>query len=904
MRALTLPLLVLLVLAALASGGPRPVRADDDPVVDSSIGREVHADLRAWYERKCEAPYPYRKAVTWLRADDAEQRLRGGEYLLAFFRQTLHDEQHGLAPAPDGYKLGGGPQDTAAEVRWIAARELAGLRVPGGGRELLEPALWLLHEDPRDATYGARALANVRGEEADRALQEILVSDESRHEILLVALEAAKARNLRGAEPAVLRLATHYAEKVRDAARTCLAAWGVTDVAPYAPAEGLRWVEGDLARLTSLLYESTTPNEGWCRVVVTEPPWQEGEEPYVHEAHGWLKARTDAEVRLVDWFGMPTIIEAAKTEVFEETPAERAAQVVADRKDWLERDAAGAGYDGQSDFAEEMGAMRFMRTAGRWEGSLPEALLAAWCLEGGDVDSASALLLPILDAWDDPGALFAYLREQLAVRLDGRMLDAFVQGRYADALPLARHLAQDAFADFVHHDRAVGLAEQLPRRMKEDFVTLDLPTPDAWEALCATLSREDRIRYLAQRIRLIRAEQMGIPGGISYADEQWRPKDPNDTARWTADRIVLVNPYTELWRMNLAANELPLLFDVVRSDDYIRAYDLPRFLPHWPMNLHRARWVAGSLVESVAQQDLLDPKILASGDAQAIEAHLAKARAWCEAEGAVTFGDRLERAVAESGDWEQAQGAAYQLNALDRAALGRAAAKRLATDGEHRKDLLMLAAHAGAAQAVPFARQALADGDAETRGWAALLLVKAGDAAKREGIDALLAVLAAEDLPALANGTVDALLAANDEAATKGLLALLPPDAPHPTTMLVVQRLFLAGHEEARDVVLRLLEEGGPAVHEALPWMSGDFEDVGGPRQAAWELGDWSDDVPRLGKRNATEEERAAWLESVRAWVRRAFERVKAGEDPGIERLVVAEPFVSWSGYGRWIRRL
>src|SRR5262245_21104118 len=108
------------VLVAVAA----PVRGegsgDDRPVVDSEPGRRAYADVRRLYrEHTNAAPAAVLQALA---SSDAAARREAAEYLLALFRQTAWDEEHGLTPERRGWKIGGGgPQDDGAEIRWIAA---------------------------------------------------------------------------------------------------------------------------------------------------------------------------------------------------------------------------------------------------------------------------------------------------------------------------------------------------------------------------------------------------------------------------------------------------------------------------------------------------------------------------------------------------------------------------------------------------------------------------------------------------------------------------------------------------------------------------------------------------------------------------------------------------------------
>lgn len=872
---------------------------EDVPVVEGDMGRRVHADLRAWYGNR-KARNPYEGALEALRSDDAERRRWAGAYLHAFFLQSVHDEQSGLTPRRDGYALGGGPQDLGAELRWSAARELARTPLAHGGRDALAAALYLFRDDPyrTNSVPGMTVLAKIDAPEVVEVVREVVSEPHPVYEILIIGIREASKRRIEELDDEIRRLCRHYHVGVREAAREAAETMGIVDI-PAAEAEGelTPGLEKGLRALAKMVFAPIPTDAKWAKVRVTEPPWQKGGEPYVYEHHGWLLGESaGGELRFLEWVGVELPLDPAKTKVLPETLPEIAAEVIRLRTTYV----AKADGDLGRKLETLLGVRRFMRTVGRWTPSLPEGLMAAWSLERGDRQTVAKLLLPLLADVGHEGAVLDHFRDELAARLDHQMLDLFVTGDYADALPMARHLSLALFDGTRHQGRAKSLATQLPRRLKEDFLTLELPTEEDWREQEKSLARPERIRFLAARLRLIRAEQHGIPGGISFAEPQNRPYRRELGVK--QEIVTHVNPFVELHQMDLAADEIPLLFPVLRSDDYIRAYNLPRFMPHRPWILYRARDLAATLTNTVAQRELVDGAVLESGDAGRIDEHLAEAARWCEAEGDVTLTDRLARDIVESEDWEGVKRAVWHLNGLDRDVLSRAVVKRLATDVEHRGDLLMVAGSTGDAGvgAVEAARAHLAAGTTEGRGWASLVLVEHTDREAREGIDALLEVLRTEDDPALQAHAVNPLLDTGDAKAAIALDALLEEGAQVHPSLIVVQRLFLQGHDAARDLLLDVLDgKRKDAIHESWPWSSGRYDLIGAGVDLCYALSTWTVELePAEG------EEEASRIARARAWVVETFERIRAEEDVEVERTTPAEPFVAWSGAGRWIRRL
>ena len=104
---------------------------------------------------------------------------------------------------------------------------------------------------------------------------------------------------------------------------------------------------------------------------------------------------------------------------------------------------------------------------------------------------------------------------------DEEMLEAFVDARdFEKAMRYATHLTSPPFADFEYRERAAELLRELPERMKTDFVTLKLPSPEEWKRLRGGMSRTDQVQYLADRLRLLNVRQPGWPADMDFNQPQ------------------------------------------------------------------------------------------------------------------------------------------------------------------------------------------------------------------------------------------------------------------------------------------------------------------------------------------------------------------------------------------------
>jgi hypothetical protein len=379
---------------------------------------------------------------------------------------------------------------------------------------------------------------------------------------------------------------------------------------------------------------------------------------------------------------------------------------------------------------------------------------------------------------------------------------------------------------------------QLPTR-GDDFRTLELPTPERWRELQRELQRAEQIAFLVQRLRLLRCQQMSIPGGISYAQRQVATVPdaaplPFDPRRREEERI---NPFLELLQLNLKAGELPALLPALESRDYVLAFDLERFLPQGPSSLHRVAWVAATVCNEVAQEGIVDPRRFL-GDPAERDAARAELVAWCHRHADRTAADRLAERIAETDDWQETRRAFWNLQTFDpvRAAttmrdVGRARPA-------HMPEIVRLFALLDRREFVGEAREWLRADDADQRFFAAVLLLR-GRQETAAALDTVRGRLEADGGAELAPAVVEALLACELPAATTLLRELLAGT-------------HASGYRPTAAVAQRLLRAGWPEAHAALR------DALAGKRRLALPYGEDADAT--------AEQARAALVHAVAAW--------------------------------------
>ncbi len=886
-------------------GGPS--RAGEEPdraVVDTPAGRQAFEDVRAAYRDDAPSVPRSREAALKLASPQAEERAWAAEYLVALFRQTVSDQALRRTPRGRGLKLGPGPQDDGAAIRRVAIGEVARATVAPESTEALAPATWLWKER-RDLLAQGAAMSlfvQIRHPDADAAISEAVRREDTAYPALEGALLEVALRKLPGLDDEVRRLCLHYRVAVREAAASAAKALGLERVPTYAPdAPFVPSLDRRVREMAARVHPAVPEGAAWVRFRMKPDPEHPEREA---EVAGWRLPARDGHALMIDWFGEVVDAGGPRWEAVEDTLAEAARRLVA----WREAfDALGPNdFDGRRKIESRMGIRRFGDFTGRtWEGILPEGLVAAWAYVRGDRATAAALLLPLLEDGLDEEGLFAQFRDDAARRMDERMLDAFVSGRYPRALRFARHLASPLFDGWRHRQRAQDLAEEVQRR-GDDFGALALPTPGAWEQQVSTMPRGRAVAFLAARLRLLHARQWGIPGGISYADEQFAPGTaPLDEASTPPEPRI--NPYVELLRLDLRGDEVAPLIALLSSRDHVLAYDLERFGEHRPQSFHRVRWVAGSLLDAVAAEDLVDRAAVESGDEVRVAAEVRRLEAWFAARGDRRQTDRLF-AVATGKPWEEANVALRSLAALAPDRGSAAAAQRAATDAEHRADLVRLVADLGGAGQLSEARAWVGDADPTIRFMGAWILLRHGDKAAREGIDAVLDRLRADDGWRLRDAVVDDLWASGDAAARAYVEAAARAEGPESNVSLfLLQRRVLAGDEHALARVLDALEGRGLPLLRVTP--GDDPRDLNSPLEdadsvAAYVLA-WRPGDHRWPLQKVEDAEKARIRKEVTAWLRAQGEAIRAGRPSEIERMDAPRLRGAWGWISSgWIRRL
>lgn len=878
--------------------------AQTDPLADpAALDREIVAEVRQVLDGACQSKTQPNLEAWWaaLKGENDEARARVGARLHTLLVLAEQDRKEGRGPGNSGFKLYAGPQDFIGEMRWHLAKRLGRTTWSGNGEAAQAAALWLFRNSTRidECTSAVEAIVRIRTLAADDVVREIVHKSHSTFRVLAMALKAAGQRELRDLAADVSALRDHYHSDVREAAIAAARALGRTDEPATADPNRMtpmfaRWL--DLA--AELAAEQVPLDAPWGKVTFATEPFALGSQPKTVEGFV-LSGPGGVGKRILTAWGSLRAIDVARDVIAPASLADYGKGLLALRARYNEAD-----MEEQERIEAQSGIARFIRSSGeRWEGSAAEILTAAWLHRRGDDELACQLVLPMLRIADDESQFFTDLLANIAVASDEVMLEAFVYQRdYARASEIAKKLARPEYSFWYHQDRAQALAEQLPRRL-EDFRELKLPDAASWRELKTTMSRRAQIEFLAARLRLLNCMQMSTPGGIHYGDDQYAKPFAAHEWQHGLEPEKVINPYVELLRLNLLAEELELLLPLIESSDYILAYDLHRFLPMKPQTLHRVRWVVADLIDAIACEDLVDSKRLEGGKA-ARDGLLADLRGWCKRNAGVSLGLRLAERLDGEKDFTKWRSQFWKLNAVDEAIAADAAIRLARSHPEHRAAVSKLFVLLGREEQLKDASDWYfdADADPELRFWSALLLIASGSDKEGKCLDYALKRLADEETT-IVNAALPALLAGGGDGGRAFLINCLQGKGPSrfQPRFAFAGELMRQGIPEAFDMIDAALAK--PDECKLYDW-SND-RPLTEPGRAASLVLEW---FPNQDGNSPGDADVSGSVQAARERLRKEWESVRAGKSSTLPRLQahLELPWGEWTPVqsSGWIRRL
>jgi hypothetical protein len=853
---------------------PRTEAAEPKPVVEGDQGRKAFNDLAAYYADNTKIP-PFAAAITDLKSDDEKKRVAAGDYLFALFKQSFADEDNGRSVWRKTPYFGGGTVNDAREFR----KQLGvafGEKAAGDGA--VAATRWLLDEErlPDNQKAGALALARLEGPKSVELLKALVAPPHSNVEVVTLALAEVGRRKLKDLGPNVLPLCAHYREAVRDAARKVAKDLDLTPVPEYFAEKAFTpRLEKQLKEVAALVFPEIPDKAKWVEVA--------GEGKDAEKVTGWLVSEKGDDYRLVDWFGdevtLPKKAHTLKAITLADT-AKVFADIRSDRENGRER----VGQLSRRGMLTMQFQPRFV--------SQPELIVGAWAFVRGERKTAADILFSRIDQMRDDRWLTDIARDLIGHGYHQQMLEDFCFRRdYERTLALAKHLSKPVFEDYQYQSRAKRLVAQLPLR-GDDFKKLNLPTPEEWKAQKAKMSREEQIKFLVARLRLLNCRQQGQPGGVDYDDDQ----SSASFAEGDKKGKKVINPYVELQEMKLQVSDVPLLIPSLADENYLLVFSYWRDF-HPGRTLHQVNWLVTGLINNAAARDLADLGTFNGLDEEGRKKHLEKILAWCKTHANMTRVELLLDGAATAEDYREFHAAAAELLRTKEAKVLPVLVARTKDFPKMRGEIVEMCRKLDSAEAVEPARGWVKSDDPATKFWAALILLRHGDKAKAEGLEPLKAVLADDDGTHYFPRALDDLLAVKSEATADLACEILKK--PHFAGERfnvgpILHRLVLAGRKEALDYVLAQLDNT-----EEAGTVSGEYKGKKVQRMKtqgdhmADNVAEWRTD--KWGYESlAPDEDRKKQREDMKGWLKEQFAKVKKGEKSELRTDVRPLQFPQW----------
>jgi hypothetical protein len=604
-------LFCLSVLSCLGSGRDSSA---SEPLPTGDVRQQVTAELARYYEDG--KSLPLQKYFNGLKSKQAEVQHQSATRLVMLLDQAQKDEQSGKSPWRATPFWGSSGENPARELRKDIAKALQrGHLVPAA----LPIYRWYLDhaEIPATQVDTAEALVKIKGPEADKLITQVVHKPHPNTRVVVLCLTAAGERRLALPDKLITQRAWDHHRDVRQAARQLAATRGLK-IEPFDPVRAVQSeaVRRLMDRLSKMILDSPPATADYVKI---QAVYRDKDEQWQSTTSGWLIKETDSAYRVLTPHGRLEQIDKAFTPRAARPSQTRELELKKVPFDQVISEIVKLRKGGDPDFAlSERGGL-----TGQFQGhgaSLAEILVGHWLYAKKDYQNAAKILLPALDTLYQDDHLISIAEDRLGLIYGYRMLAAFAGDRdYEQTLKLAS-IILDAYPKSRFVGYAEALRQQLPKR-KNDFTELVLPTPDEWARLQASLPRDQQIRYLCERMRLLNCFQSGQPGGVHIRGTQYRETiGISRNAAWSLGKgeTRLINPYVELtgdapWeekespakheRMELTVSDIPTITPYVKDDWFILAVSFWRDF-HPNRTLLRTRPLFCGIINGLAKRDL------------------------------------------------------------------------------------------------------------------------------------------------------------------------------------------------------------------------------------------------------------------------------------------------------------
>lgn len=612
---MTLTRLILFLVGLLLAAGLASLVYGKEPALVPSNAAD---DLKRYYADSKSEP-PWKDAISALSSSDAKRASEAASYLRALLKQALQDEASGTAPWRATPFWGSSGENPA---RILRERILSTLAAGAVSESALSVLRYYLEEEPMPALQekAAKALSPLSSKEA-ASLRSSLVST---HENAFVVTELLHQITLQKETLPAATLAAlceHHRANIREAARALHLQQGGAKLAAFDPIKAIQsaTIQKLFQEMGAMLSEAPPTKAPFVLVKIVAFD-QKGKQESEQEARGWLLREDGDKIEILTPFGWREEYQLqAKPgkcpEYGHSCTIERIHLKIEEEVERVKKLRAQG--DPKYELSERGGL------TGQFQGNgagLYEAMLGYWLVVSKKDELAAQIVLPALETLYRDSDLLLVVQHRLGLVYGYQMLSSFAGDRDYERTEKLAKLLIERFPKSRFSLYAERFVKELPKR-KEDFTTLTLPTPEEWQTLESTLTREQKIEYLAQRIRLLNCFQDGQPGGISYYDTQHKePSGISRDAAWGAGRgkTRVINPVLELLGpmygyepsgkipLSLTIADIPQLVPYLREDWLLLTVSFWRDF-HPDRNLHSTREIFAMVINKLANQEICNP---------------------------------------------------------------------------------------------------------------------------------------------------------------------------------------------------------------------------------------------------------------------------------------------------------
>jgi hypothetical protein len=828
------------------------VSGEIKPETSGFEGESAFRELATFYGNPEQEP-DFAAALRDLTSEDAGKRDAAGRFLLALFRQSFADESNGRSVWQQQPVWGGRSESGARNFRKKLAIEFG---EKARGEAALDTVLWLIETEkmPEGQAAAAKVLPRIESPRMEKVIAGLLEQPHPNAALAVAAIEESTRRKLITTAPRVRELRGYYRSTVRNAAREAFP----EDAPPFNAANAFTpWLETQLAAIREMLPGEIAKDTQWLDIQSKQYTGKGKETRWVTQQGGWLLSETKDDLKLLTAYGKFERVWKEGTNRIPKKLAEVAHEIAALQSSKQEEDRLKLSERGGLTAQFEGGAI-----------STPAGVLGAVCLALGERAAAAELIFPNIDAMPDDRWLQGILRDRLGNTSHQRMLELFSYERdYPAALKLAEHLSKPVFDGYAYQPRAKELAAQL-RKRSDDFKTFKLPTSDEWTKLRQSLSRDEQVKFLAERLRLLNCIQHGQPGDVDYGDPQFAEPggDPED-----AKTKRVINPFIELRKMKLNVADLIVLAPSLADENYMLAFSYWRDF-HPSRTLHRVNELVAEIVNDIAKRELAELEKFSGLDEVGQKKHIEAILDWCRANAGKSRADLLLDTIARDKKWREVELAAMEAIRSRVPGAGSVLIERVPDFPDEHAVIAELIYASKVRTAVEAAREWVKSGDNVLRFWGALILLRDGDKQQNEGFADLREVFAQDDKAFLHERAVGPLLERKDEASLALACLILKHGGASGDLLL---HLIMTGRQEVLDYLLEGLAD--ETVESTVKnedkllasYVRGDrfAEEITALRSDKWNYDRQASDKVRAGKRK-----------ELLRWLPQLFAKIRAGK--------------------------